>query len=158
MMLTSYAKAHGGQFLFHVLSEPLNGVYNLLENCEVEILKLSKTVSSEDIPIVLKKNQDNLKTVCNVVFQSIFDNQAKLPVPLMRMCYFLDSNVAQDLPARANLVNSYVQANHFPKDVDESINTSQIIAANRSLGILTQSQKVVGAFLFLRFLVPGMHF
>ena len=248
MLLTSFTRLNGTTYLNVSLAPPLKELIGKLEECEVDEIKLQKDTPPDLLQQKLESNRKNLKEVCNNLFNHIFKHQHRMPIPMARMCHFLDHSVythsensapssassegngrdsvmkrrlrsttlpsgltplntappisalipeslvspshiltpntapiikdmfnyAENNPTSTNIQSAKeiisrsrssenVQGTQTPRHPSLKIKTTINVndmppmsaGANRSLGYLSNSQKVVGSFLFLRFFVPG---
>ncbi|KAJ3262232.1 hypothetical protein HK103_002645 [Boothiomyces macroporosus] len=201
MLLVAYARYEGTSYLSLTLSKPLNTVYNLLSNCEIDPQK----INSEDVHKTMAQNRKNLEEACKILFSHIFDNRKRMPATLLDMCAFLSQTVeelmdksntsiallpasverklsrvgkkkpefsespsgmnfmgdhtpfgsikAKDSPLTSSPGNVYPLSGLVPSPSHHSkLSTNSA----KNLGNLTVAEKIVGSFLFLRFLVPAI--
>ncbi|KAJ3325204.1 Nuclear transport factor 2 [Boothiomyces sp. JEL0866] len=97
MLLVAYARYEGSAYLSLTLSKPLNTVYNLLSNCEIDPQK----INSEDVQKTMGENRKNLEEACKILFSHIFDNRKRMPTTILDMCAFLSQTV-EELMEKSN--------------------------------------------------------
>lgn len=194
MLLTSFARRNGADYLTYSLSAPLNASLVQLEDCEIDPSKIFLE-TPEEVAAKLEQNTLNLQQVADKLFTQILENQHVMPHSISRMSLFLSDMVEEIIQARSNtlalsgttrpeslvpsalnidsshsvklsLVREGARALSIKEDSplsmsppgEERNNSPQKLSTleNKTpLGTLTQSQKVVASFLFLRFFVPG---
>ncbi|KAI8909795.1 hypothetical protein EDD86DRAFT_145725 [Gorgonomyces haynaldii] len=228
MLLTSFARLKGEAYLIVSLTQPLNAILPMLDNCDVDMSKINM-LDPEQLQ-ELEKNRNRLQKACDILFNHLFENQKRMPEGMQRMSSFLQQLVLDISATRAHLSSpdfakedkqrkhrswSIVDQEQPKQEVevelvplkDDKAKVSRSMTSHaklkstekiavpkppevgrsktkmepkpkvliqeqspdkqdspspthqqlttRALGILTTVQKVVGAFLFLRFFVPG---
>ena len=177
-LLVAYQKQLGAAFL-HDLVECIVAQVPNLDQCEVDpdiIHRKQPNLTEAEITMIVASNKSNLENAFIQMFEILTNHLENIPAPITRICTYLSNYLGNDL-VKSNSNNSFhgiVQSNSIgnmlnddatsprkstvdnieddPISPGSKMNSKSVSGPGEAF---STSEKVIGSFLFLRFIVPG---
>ena len=179
-LLVAYQKQLGATFLHDLATAIVTQVPNL-DRCEVDpdiIHRKQPDLTEAEITAIISANKTNLENAFIMMFEILTNHLENVPAPITRICTYLSNYLGTEI-VKSNSNNSFhgmmesnsiafmLNDDNAPRkstyetledDASSPIGPKGQAALKPVSGpgeCFSTSEKVIGSFLFLRFIVPG---
>ena len=177
-LLVAYQKQLGHNFLHELVTAIVAQVPNL-DKCEVDpdiIHRKNPQLTEVEIITIIAENKKSLENAFILMFDILTNHLENIPAPITRICTYLSNYLGSELVKSGSNTSFHgmIEGNSIAilsnnedngprkstyENFEDDPNSSTGKALKPVSGpgeSFSTSEKVIGSFLFLRFIVPGI--